>query len=93
MLLQWMTILRTGGRAELEGSARKCHAAATRHQSERIGDLKSFELKTICLLVTLSDRAEAVVAVPTAIDAQAGGAVMASRQVRVTGRAVLDRGE
>jgi hypothetical protein len=44
-------------------------------------------------VVTLSDRAEAVVAVLTAIDAQAGGAVMASRQVRVTGRAVLDRGE
>jgi hypothetical protein len=52
-----------------------------------------FELKTMCLLVTLSDRAEVLWPVPTAIDAQADGAVMASRQVRITGRAVLDRGE
>ncbi|MFZ0187776.1 MAG: hypothetical protein WAL72_12635 [Streptosporangiaceae bacterium] len=88
-----MTILHTGGRAELERLRVNATLQRPRHQSERIGDLKSFELKTMCLLVTLSDRAEAVVAVPTAIDAQAGGAVMASRQVRVTGRAVLDRGE
>lgn len=58
-----------------------------------IGDLKLFELKTMCSFVTLRDRSEPVVAHPTAINAQAGGAVMASRQVRVTGRAVLDRGE
>jgi hypothetical protein len=47
----------------------------------------------MCLLVTLSDRAEAVVATQAAINAQAGRAVMASRQLRITGRVVLDRGE
>jgi hypothetical protein len=47
----------------------------------------------MCLLVTLSNRAEAVVAYPDWINAQAGGAVMASRQLRITGRVVLDRGE
>ena len=61
--------------------------------TESAGRLKLFELKTMCLLVTLSDRAEVLWSVPTAIDAQAGGAVMASRQVRITGRAVLDCGE
>jgi hypothetical protein len=58
-----------------------------------LGDLKLFEPKTMCLLVTLSDRAEAVVATQAAINAQAGRAVMASRQLRITGRVVLDRGE
>jgi hypothetical protein len=58
-----------------------------------IVDLKLFEPKTMCLLVTLSDRAEAVVATQAAINAQAGRAVMASRQLRITGRVVLDRGE
>ena len=61
MLLQWMTILRTGGRAELEGSARKCHAAATRHQSERIGDLKLFEPITMLRLSRYATAKSAVV--------------------------------
>ncbi|MGC1282706.1 MAG: hypothetical protein WA895_07200, partial [Streptosporangiaceae bacterium] len=56
-----MTILRTGGRAELEGSARKCHAAATRHQSERIGDLKLFEPITMLLLSRYATAKSAVV--------------------------------
>jgi hypothetical protein len=62
-------------------------------RSDSAGRAEIVRAKDNVPVVTLSDRAEAVVAVLTAIDAQAGGAVMASRQVRVTGRAVLDRGE
>ena len=64
MLLEWITIPLTGGRAELERLRVNATLQRPRHQSERFGDLKLFELKTMCLVVTLSDRAEAVVAHP-----------------------------
>jgi hypothetical protein len=52
-----------------------------------------FELKTICPLVTLSDRVESVVAHPDCDHCPGEASFMASRQLRITGRVVLDGGE
>jgi hypothetical protein len=47
----------------------------------------------MCSFVTLRDRPKPVVVHPTAINAQAGGAVMAYGKLRITGRVVLNSGE